>query len=765
MFSSELSKPLEVCGLIQDVKITSICGTNITFYDDCGSSPSICFSLKKFDINTKSGISNIYTYCHGSRRITQMTRHNVSDGCSDAKLLVDLVPGVVNNTIAYLKNGQLWQIPLGGGEAWQITQFSLPIICYKIFVGPNDQIMMAVALEVFPSLSLKETAEKDMTDKEDGSSGILFDKLMVRHWDNWGTYQKRNHIFICPLDITPEGLFMAKEDKLIDIMFGLETDCPGKAPGHGEEDFCISSNGIQIAMSCRRTNAVDGSQLSSMAWETDEPVYLVDISTAYGSEAQNSKYELKLISGVHCLGANMQPSFSPDDKLISFTSMERRGYESDKRQIKTYNIAKDAVSCLTNEMDLSFESMAWHTDSTLYCTAQYRGSSRIFRLELNVSINGDDESSLKSCEVMTGDESRHSLAITKISQRGEGVTTRSYLYFIQSSLSRPNEIMMVDITSESTVARDLPLFTTFQFERIVEEVEIEVKSIYQPLSLHSIFDPCPQYTNGDVASIDVKQHYFKGANDDLVHAWYLPPIGLDIDLDAADTPSAPLVLIVHGGPQGAIMNAWNYRWNMGLFASKGYGVLAVNFHGSSGFGQDFMDSIRNDWGGKPFEDCLAGVRYILSKYKYLDKDRVGALGASYGGYMMNWMNGHTDMFKCLVNHDGIFSLKSLYYTTDELWFPEWEFSLPWVEKESYHRWSPDSYVESWKTPVLVVQGGLDYRVCETEGLSTFTALQRRGIRSKLLYFPNENHWVLKPLNSQKWYKSVFDWLAEFLMKS
>jgi dipeptidyl aminopeptidase/acylaminoacyl peptidase len=188
----------------------------------------------------------------------------------------------------------------------------------------------------------------------------------------------------------------------------------------------------------------------------------------------------------------------------------------------------------------------------------------------------------------------------------------------------------------------------------------------------------------------------------------------------------------------------------------------VNFHGSTSFGQKYCDSIRGDWGGQPYRDCLAAVETVLRHKPYLDKDRVGALGASYGGFMINWLNGHTNQFKCLVNHDGIFDLKNLYYSTEELWFPEWEFGLPWEKDNGYDKVNPATFVANWSTPTLVIQGGKDYRVVETEGIATFTALQRRGIPSQLLFFPDENHWTLKPMNSLKWQNTVVAWLNRWL---
>ena len=257
-------------------------------------------------------------------------------------------------------------------------------------------------------------------------------------------------------------------------------------------------------------------------------------------------------------------------------------------------------------------------------------------------------------------------------------------------------------------------------------------------------------------------HFIEGANGDKIQFFYQPPVR------SSDNPlpdkSVPLVLIIHGGPQGAVLNSWSFRWNLGIFSSSGFGVVAVNFHGSTGYGQNFTDSIHGQWGGAPYMDCLAAVDAVTDRYKYIDPDRVGAAGASYGGYMVNWMNGNTERFKCLVNHDGIFDLKSFYFATEELYFPEWEFGMPWSDSSSreYGKWSPSQYVEQWKTPCLVIHGGKDYRVVESEGIATFTALQRQGVPSKMLFFPDENHWVLKEQNSILWHRTVIDWLHTYL---
>ncbi len=226
----------------------------------------------------------------------------------------------------------------------------------------------------------------------------------------------------------------------------------------------------------------------------------------------------------------------------------------------------------------------------------------------------------------------------------------------------------------------------------------------------------------------------------------------------------PVAFIVHGGPQTSFGNTWSYRWNPQVFAGAGYGVVFIDFHGSSGYGQAFTDSISRDWGGKPFEDLQKGLAAALGKYPWLDGERACALGASYGGYMMNWIAGNwPDRFRCLVNHAGVFDHRSMYYSTEELWFPEWDHGGPYFENPAAHEASnPANLVSAWKSPMLVIHGALDFRVPYTQGIATFTALQRRGIESRFVFFPDENHWVLKPANSRQWHDEVLGWLDRHL---
>ena len=251
----------------------------------------------------------------------------------------------------------------------------------------------------------------------------------------------------------------------------------------------------------------------------------------------------------------------------------------------------------------------------------------------------------------------------------------------------------------------------------------------------------------------VTRFSFAGANGDTVWGYAVRPAGA--------TGKVPVAFMVHGGPQGSSNNSWSYRWNPAVFAGAGYGLVAVDFHGSTGYGQKFTDAIQNNWGGWPLEDLQKGLKAATDKFGWLDADNACALGASYGGYMMNWIEGRwPDRFKCIVQHDGVFDARAMAYETEELWFDEWEHGgkAYYEDPQAFEKWNPVNHVTAWKTPMLVITGEKDFRIPYTQGLASFTALQRRGIPSRLLVNPDENHWVLKPKNSRQWYAEVLGWM-------
>jgi dipeptidyl aminopeptidase/acylaminoacyl peptidase len=402
-------------------------------------------------------------------------------------------------------------------------------------------------------------------------------------------------------------------------------------------------------------------------------------------------------------GNDNTPLYSPDGHHIAWRSMARAGFEADKQTLVVYQRQLAQSRKLAADWDRSVGSFAWLPDSkTIILSAEDHGESPLYSLALD-SSQPTELMRLHADDLKFG--------------------TSNQLFFTRMSILTPNEIWCADVAKKTQ-----PIAVTHLNDGLLSQIDMQ---------------PLESFT-------------FKGANNDEVQGFLIKPPGFD------PAKKYPLKFLIHGGPQGAWGNDWTYRWNAELFAANGYVVVMINFHGSTGYGQKFTDSISGDWGGKPYVDLMKGLDYVEKTYPFIDKNREAALGASYGGYMANWLLGHTNRFKCIVSHDGTFNTESTYGTTEELWFPEWEFKgPPWQQRELYRKFSPHVFADKFKTPTLVVHGQLDYRLDVSEGFQLFTTLQRLKIPSKMLYFPDEGHWVLKPQNSQLWYKTVNDWVDQW----
>ncbi len=398
------------------------------------------------------------------------------------------------------------------------------------------------------------------------------------------------------------------------------------------------------------------------------------------------------------------PLFSPDGKILAYLAMARPGYESDRLRVvlKPWPEGKERV--LTEAWDYSVASFCWSLDGKMIlASAPNKGQRSLFGIDAETGKAG----------------------------------------------------MIVD---QGTVNGFAPAAEGIVFERHNLKSPVEIYSIKPD---GKVEQPVTQINTAKVASArmgDYEQFTFKGWNNETVSCYVVKPA----DFDPAK--KYPVAFLIHGGPQGSFGNDFHYRWNPQAYAGAGYAAVMVDFHGSTGYGQAFCDSIRGDWGGKPLEDLKKGLAAALARYPWMDGTRVGALGASFGGYMINWIAGNwPDRFKCLISHDGNIDERAAYFETEELWFPEWDhFGTPWDNPQSYEKQNPVNFIKNWKTPMLVIHGGQDFRVVETQGIGNFNALQRRGIPSQFLYFPDENHWVLKPANSILWHETVIGWLDRWL---
>ncbi len=404
------------------------------------------------------------------------------------------------------------------------------------------------------------------------------------------------------------------------------------------------------------------------------------------------------------LAWDTQPVLSHDGKKMAYLAMKRPGFEADRLEVILTDLETGKSQSLTEDWDRSFGSLAFSKDDkSIYLTGANIGTKALWHLDIKSGKHSqfNDDGYISSVSV-----------------------GKSRIVFSKDNLKSPSQLYVAELDGSNQKQ------ITF----------VNQKKLSQ------------------IAFGDYQQFSFNGWNNEKVHGYVVKPANY------VEGNKYPLAFLIHGGPQGSFGDHFHYRWNPQTYTGQGFAVIMIDFHGSTGYGQDFTDSITQNWGSRPLEDLKKGLSYALKKYPFIDGDNACALGASYGGYMINWIEGHwQDQFKCLVNHDGVFDNRMMYYATEELWFVEWENGGTYFEqKEKHEKFNPVNYVDDWKTPMLVIQGGRDFRIPETQSLGTFTALQKKGIASKLLYYPDENHWVLKPANSIQWHQQVNQWLHEYL---
>jgi dipeptidyl aminopeptidase/acylaminoacyl peptidase len=531
----------------------------------------------------------------------------------------------------------------------------------------------------------------------------IFTYLLYRHWNAYKE-GKRSHIFaVSAIESRPnaDGLSPIPRD-----LTPGDYDSPVFSLG-GQDDYAFSPDGQEICYTSNHDR--------NPAASTNNDLWIVPTS---GGLAKNITADNP--------ASDSTPLYSPDGRYIAYRAQQRAGYESDRFRLMLYDRKTGEKKNLTENFDHWVGTYAWASDSSrIYFASEIEGQSWLWLIELKKELV------VNTVPIKNG--------IRRISNgfNDDLDVAGDYLIFTRMSLKRPNEIYKVFLPDlETKVEPGASPLTNFN-GALLSQIEM------QPL----------------------ESFYFPGAHNDKVQGFLVKPPNFD------PSRKYPVKFLIHGGPQGAWGDDWSYRWNPELFAAptaatpSGYVVLMINFHGSTGYGQKFIDAINGDWGGAPYEDLMKGLDYAEKTYPFIDKDRECALGASYGGYAINWILGHADRFKCLVSHDGMFNAESAWGSTEELWFNNWEFKgTPYDNRASYEKWSPHQYAKNFKTPTLVIHGQRDYRLDVSEGLQLFTTLQMEGVPSKMLYFPDEGHWVLKPQNSQLWYKTVNDWVDQWTKK-
>jgi len=457
-----------------------------------------------------------------------------------------------------------------------------------------------------------------------------------------------------------------------------------------------------------------GQTLYAISPDSKEVAFTSNIDEVEATSTNNEMFIIPITGGTPkkistAPGSDSTPLYSPDGKWIAWRMQMRNGYESDRFRLVVYNRQSGEIKNLTENFDQWVDGFDWAPDSkAIYFVSEYQGRAPLYRLEIAGGV-----------PVKVADGQFDSPTVAPDGQN---------IYVTGQSIAMPSEIFVIHENGKGGT------------------MKTQLTQINTPVL-------------SQVAMSPLEPFWFSCAMKAKVQGFLVKPPNFDA------AKKYPVKFLIHGGPQGAWGDSWTYRWNAELFAADGYVIVMINPRGSTGYGQKFIDDINGDWGGKPFDDLMMGLDYVERTYPFVDKTRECAMGASYGGYMVDWMLGHTDHFKCFVSHDSQFNTVSAYGTTEELWFPEWEFKgTPWNNRAMYEKWSPINSVPKFKTPTLVVHSQLDYRLDVSEGFQLFTALQKMKVPSKMLYFPDEGHWIMKPQNSQLWYKTVNEWVDSYLKK-
>lgn len=569
---------------------------------------------------------------------------------------------------------------------------------------------------VFEDGNLTSVAEGDKAWKERGNSALVYDTTYERHWDEWQG-PKRPQLFSVSLT-QGEDKKWALGDTFYHPLKGTGHFSPVE-PFGGKDDFDVSTTHIAYTTK---------DPVLPEAWHTRQNVYLVDLK---GKSAPR-----ELTSGNQ--GAVHDVIFSTSGAKVAWLELDEDGYESDRAKIVIYDLEKDVRFTITQSWDRSPSEMTFSKDdSFLYLTAGDEARVKVFALPVPPTPSESTTHPRLDSKYTTPIALTHGKAASGIQ-----ILPNDRLLFTQSSLTSPNDAFIIG---------DLK-----RIEHAILGGDQSQLSNIQPTQLTNFTqdDLGPKYM------AEGEEFWFKGANGKKVQGWALKPRGWAEN----QKKRWPGLLLIHGGPQGAWEDQWSNRWNPNIFANQGYFVIMINPTGSTTFGQEFTDAIAEDWGGKPFVDMIEGWKHALSAYPEIDADRAVAAGASWGGYAINWIQGHPEFgfnFKALVCHDGVFDSNYNAYSTDELYFFNHEWGgRPWEPKvkKLLEKFNAANYVHKWSTPQLIIHGSKDYRLPETEGIGAFHALQQRGVPSRLVIFPDENHWVLDHGNSLKWHYEVLRWM-------
>ncbi len=552
----------------------------------------------------------------------------------------------------------------------------------------------------------KCNADRDASLAASKVKAQIFSHLLYRHWNHF-TGDKRSHLFLVSVD----------SGALRDLTPNDPRDVPPFSLSGGG-GFDISPDSKELAF----TENLDEEPAAS----TNADIFTLDLTNASAKPVKVSTSK----------GGDFNPAYSPDGKYLAWRSQLRPGYESDKFRLLLHDRAAKTTKELLPHFENWVDEFAWGASSeNIYFVSGSKGEAPIY----TVSVSGTFRDMF-----LEGENTGEFSDLHPLPNGGKGDLVASRM-----TVAAPGQTVLFQYGGTSKV------ITSAETDRPVGRADIRG---FRAIPLTHLNDAL--LTQLDLPKME--SFWFTAADGTKEQGFLIKPPAFD------PSKKYPVKFLIHGGPQGAWGDSWSYRWNAELFAANGYVVVMINPGGSTGYGQAFVDRVNGDWGGKPYTDLMSGLDYAEQHYPFIDKSRECALGASYGGYMANWVLGHTNRFKCIVSHDGMFNAESAFGSTEEDWFNQWEFKgNPWDyygkpdSENPFRKWSPSLSAKNFKTPTLVIHSQLDYRLDVSEGYQLFDTLQLLRVPSKMLYFPDEGHWVLKPQNSQLWWKTVNDWVDQW----